>query len=485
MRHKFDLVERALKIASMARGGHVLEDDYPTHYLPHVGRQVMADGGMPDSADDAIATAQSIPDAPMPNLMPKPMAPSVPSAEGRVLSSLFEGEKAPEGAPWSGRAETEKARLPSIASLTEAFNKAISHHTALPYMDRVRNTKDAVAKLAPYVGMRKDKTLVPLLGTNAKLMKAQTGTEETEPLEIDGLGVETAGLSLSPAFQMGQVNTCPRHFSCKDTCLGKKSGYFFRASGGNDLSAFKGPRLNSLNKTIAMMQEPEAFATRLSDEITSAKTNAHFNGNRYGLRLNNLSDLPPKIWEPIIKSHPDVDFYDYTKMDYDPIAPNHHITYSSTGVSQEGIDNPHQNWRQVRGRLDTGSNVAMAFTVKKGHPLPEFVHDEESGKKYRVVDGDVHDFRPIDKVKEGEDGVIIGLHNKDDASSSETAHIDSKGFLVKYDPQYKTIGKSKSKFELDENGNKIPTNKIVTIMTQPKKGPRVELTRNKGKANVE
>jgi hypothetical protein len=30
-----------------AEGGHVLEDDYPTHYLPGVGRQVMADGGTP------------------------------------------------------------------------------------------------------------------------------------------------------------------------------------------------------------------------------------------------------------------------------------------------------------------------------------------------------------------------------------------------------------------------------------------------------
>lgn len=32
-------------VKPMARGGHVLEDDYPTHYLPNVGRQVMAKGG--------------------------------------------------------------------------------------------------------------------------------------------------------------------------------------------------------------------------------------------------------------------------------------------------------------------------------------------------------------------------------------------------------------------------------------------------------
>ena len=32
---------------SMARGGEVLQDEYPTHYLPEVGRQVMARGGFP------------------------------------------------------------------------------------------------------------------------------------------------------------------------------------------------------------------------------------------------------------------------------------------------------------------------------------------------------------------------------------------------------------------------------------------------------
>lgn len=40
-----------ISIKPMARGGDVkgrlLQDEYPTHYLPHVGRQVMADGGAP------------------------------------------------------------------------------------------------------------------------------------------------------------------------------------------------------------------------------------------------------------------------------------------------------------------------------------------------------------------------------------------------------------------------------------------------------
>ena len=136
-------------------------------------------------------------------------------------------------------------------------------------------------------------------------------------------------------------------------------------------------------------------------------------GSHLGVRLNVLSDLSPKIMEPIIKAHPDVSFYDYTKMNYDPVADNHHYTYSSTGLSQpdRGVENPFSNWRKARDRLDQGRNVAMAFAHGKSDAFPKHLHDEETGKKYRVVSGDEHDFRPMDMVPEGEAGVIIALKN--------------------------------------------------------------------------
>jgi hypothetical protein len=77
-----------ISIKPMARGGDVkarlLQDEYPTHYLPHVGRQVMADGGDADPISSALDVAQSIPETPMPSLRPQPPAPTVPSAEGRI-----------------------------------------------------------------------------------------------------------------------------------------------------------------------------------------------------------------------------------------------------------------------------------------------------------------------------------------------------------------------------------------------------------------
>ena len=353
----------------------------------------------------------------------KPKRASVAIAPGVGKKALDEPVETPKNDP-------SKVNMMSLAT---AFDKAIKHHLSLPREQRIMNSQLAVKALEPYVGKRKDGKPIPLLGKNAKLMKSEAGYKGEEPVTLpDGRGIETTGIALSPAFQMGKFNTCPNHAACKDECLGKTSGNYFKVGGGMDLSAFKGPRLNSLNKTLAMVNNPEAFAVRLHDEISSAKREAESNGNHLGVRLNVLSDLHPRIHKSIIESHPDVSFYDYTKNNTDPIAPNHHYTYSSTGFSHDGVNNPNTNWKQMRRRLDSGYNVAMAFTDKEH--LPEEVHDEETGKKYRVVNGDSHDFRPLDIVPEGEDGVIVGLKNKKGFGSVDQAHKESKGFFVKYDP---------------------------------------------------
>lgn len=49
-----------------AHGGHVLEDDYPTHYLPGVGRQVMADGGVPGQRFAAVDPSMLVGVSPQP-----------------------------------------------------------------------------------------------------------------------------------------------------------------------------------------------------------------------------------------------------------------------------------------------------------------------------------------------------------------------------------------------------------------------------------
>lgn len=380
--------------------------------------------------------------------------------------------------------EPTKFGTVTTKTMIDAFDRAIKNHLSLSEGDRILNSQEAAKRLGKYIGVTKEGKTVPLLGKNAKLMKSETGYGDEEPIKLeDGRGVETTGLALSPAYEEGKMNLCPNHDSCKLECLGKTSGNYFKLGGGQDLSEFKGPRLNSLNKTIAMLREPEAFAVKLYDEINAAKIMAAMNGNQLGVRLNVLSDINPRVHKSIIENHPNVAFYDYTKNNTDPIAPNHHYTYSSTGLSQpaglngneESVENKNSNWKQMRKRLDNGDNVAMAFSHKEH--LPEKVFDQETGKTYRVVNGDSHDYRPLDIQPEGADGVIIGLKSKKATGKIESAYKDSKGFFVHYDPRLKKTEKGTYEREPSSKigpsgkpmlGSTIPTNRTVIIAPQTK-----------------
>jgi hypothetical protein len=391
----------------------------------------------------------------------------------------------------TGKAGTFKSydEAPTMKDLKSAFDTAISNHLSLSPADQVQNVIAADRRLSPHTGALSNGRGVPLLGKNAKLLKSETGYGDEEPVKLDdGRGIETAGLALAPAYQEGKFSTCPNSASCKDECLGKTSGNYFKVGGGKDLTAFKGPRLNSLKKTIAMMREPEAFAVKLHDEISAAKREAARNGNHLGVRLNVLSDINPLIHKSLIEAHPDVSFYDYTKNNSNPVASNHHYTYSSTGVSNPdlGIDNEHTNWKQMRRRLDQGSNVAMAFSHREH--LPEVVVDQETGKRYKVVNGDTHDFRPLDMQPEGTDGVIVGLKNKKATGTTEGAAKESKGFFVHYDPKLKRnptgtyergasqgIGPSGKPLL----GPTIPTNSEVRIAPQ---GRQLDVKSHEGKS---
>jgi len=361
-------------------------------------------------------------------------------------------------------------------NLATEVTSALSRHLSLPYAQQVANSKAAIDKLAPYVGKDSAGDIKPFLTMNAKLEKASAGYEGgkgyegASPLQLEGgVGVKTIGLPLSPAYQHGKYKVCANAASCKENCLGQHSGNYSNPDWW--------PQQNSVNKTHAFLSEPGALAVQLHNEIKREKLAAEMQGNRLAVRMNVLSDTDPRVWESLIKAHPDVDFYDYTKMNYDPIASNHHYTYSSTGVSQpanvsglsKDVHNPHQNWKQMRQRLDTGSNVAMVFT--HNDHLPHEVHDQETGKKYRVIDGTTHDYRPLDKQPEGEEGVIVGLRNLDHRLGRDVAAEKSNGFMVHYDPKIQMVpnkrtGEPTKTAMKDENGATIPTNRAVVIAPQ-------------------
>lgn len=391
------------------------------------------------------------------NMSPTKMIQAIEKQTGTKLTGKqqkelkqYVSENVPKGQIYSDQAFKDLVAQPfpfepSTQQFTKSFDDAMAWVKTLDPTNFKNAAIVANQRLAPILESGKEGKAKRLLNTNGKLMKTEKGVEGGVPIELpDGRNIESAGLAISPAFKVGKFSTCPNSASCAQECLGKTSSGYFMFGGGTDLDAMKGTRLRSFRMTQAMFREPEAFAIKIHNEIISLKTTAAKNGNALAIRLNVLSDIDPKVYKSIIEAHPDVLFYDYTKMKYRPIASNHHYTYSSTGLSQKAgqnglkvdVENPHANWMQMRQWLDEGKNVAMAFSNKIS--LPESVVDEATGKVYRVIDGDAYDFRPMDAQPEGADGVIVGLKNKAATRKQSMAAQDSNGFFVQYDPNLGT-----------------------------------------------
>ncbi|NDA63075.1 MAG: hypothetical protein EBX50_13705, partial [Chitinophagia bacterium] len=129
-----------------------------------------------------------------------------------------------------------------------------------------------------------------------------------------------------------RATTCPQSGICEDLCLGETSGQNLLYGGEGQWRS--GPRLSQYLKTEALVVNPEAFAIAMIKQIESFRKAARDLDYHPAIRLNVTSDFNPATFENIINMFPDVTFYDYTKLDTKPIAPNHHLTYSSTGASQ-------------------------------------------------------------------------------------------------------------------------------------------------------
>jgi Large polyvalent protein associated domain 38/ADP-Ribosyltransferase in polyvalent proteins len=316
--------------------------------------------------------------------------------------------------------------------------------------------------------LKKEHNVGSLLSENGKLEKTRIGEYG---LDYEGNSVASQGLGLASAQKITEkVSTCPRSAICEGLCLGETSGgnFMFGGTASEDVediakSAFRaGPRMMQYLKTEALIINPEAFATVLQAEIDSLKkwsaspTQTKINKEtkkreqvekeiyQPAVRLNVTSDFKPEMFRAVIDGNPDVQFYDYTKLGSDTIAPNHHLTYSSTGFGQI-IDGEKvffktkagqydHNWATMRDRrLNNGQNVAMAFSSKSA--LPKFLVDEETGVQYRVWDGDDYDARFLDPKQADGRGMIIGLRNKAGNLSEKNATKKTGGFFVQYDPK--------------------------------------------------
>jgi len=339
---------------------------------------------------------------------------------------------------WAMYAERSKpiALATKYSELGNAFERSLNAFKQLNEAEKKARTKEVKTIL------KREHNIGKLLGENGKLEKTRVGDYG---ITYDDKSVASLGLGLASAQKLNdKTSTCPVSAICEGLCLGDTSGnnmmYGGMASGelakSLEKTSFRaGPRLSQYLKTEAMMVHPEEFVLLLDKEIKAFKRWADKNDYLPAIRLNVTSDIPPKYFKPIMDANPDVIFYDYTKLDSSPVADNHHLTYSSTGVSQivdgEQVINKEQNWDRMKRLLDKGSNVAMAFTSKTD--MPSVVVDEVSGKEYQVWNGDNYDARFLDPKRDDGVGMIVGLTNKAATLKAPTAAKETNGFFVNYD----------------------------------------------------
>ena len=211
-------------------------------------------------------------------------------------------------------------------------------------------------------------------------------------------GYLTGILYLAPANESGK-EVCPsRSPGCTEACL-------FTAGRGS----FTNVREARIRKTKLFWSDRQLFLKALDDDIEFLKKEAASKKLKPCVRLNGTSDLG---WEGfaeyIFKKHPDVQFYDYTKVFsrmqkflQGKFPPNYHLTFSKSETNLE----------DCKRVLELGGNIAAVFA----NGLPPTWND------YKVVDGDLNDLRFLDGKN-----VIIGLKAKGKARS------DTSGFVISW-----------------------------------------------------
>ena len=212
---------------------------------------------------------------------------------------------------------------------------------------------------------------------------------QTKMAKGERFGYKTAILHFAP-FKLSGKNVCPKATTGPDGCAGP----CLNTSGRGQMNSVQQARIN---KTLYFWKNRNGFLWELSREIEQLKVRAKRQGFKFAVRLNGTSDLNFAKFkidgnQSIMDLHPDVQFYDYTKVynHFDHSYKNYHITFSHSG----------KNDAECLQAFAAGYNVAYVFKDK----LPK----HHLGR--RVIDGDKHDLRFKDPR-----GVVVGLVAKGQA----------------------------------------------------------------------
>ncbi len=195
-------------------------------------------------------------------------------------------------------------------------------------------------------------------------------------------GYKTVGINLSPDIEAALIlkdttipTMCAMSGTCADVCLVKTGMNVFPA-GAKARAA----------KTQLWVTQPRVFVGMANHEILAAHAAATKAGMKFAVRPNLLSDQP-KLAHMLAKTHPMVQFYDYTKLPKPAtrVLPNYHLTYSvSERTTRADL------WHCLHNDI----NLAVVVALRKGAPLPKTF--TVMGYPLSVIDGDKDDLRFLD-----------------------------------------------------------------------------------------
>jgi hypothetical protein len=261
--------------------------------------------------------------------------------------------------------------------------------------------------MAMYNGYTSKAQIIRELRDAGFTFSSALGHEESNPKLVKGQkeNVLSKPHNLSPAHE-SSWNMCPSASpGCIAACL---------HTAGNPI--YLNAKLEArLQRTRAFMTMRKAYVALMGFELESFERKAARLGMLGAWRPNTTSDYPfhsvalmvnNKPVKSLVDAFPSLQAYDYTKVKKKALQhaagllpSNYHITFSKS----------ESNWSDCIDVLNAGGNVAAVFDK-----LPESYHG------FKVINGDLTDFRPSD-----ESGVIVGLKAKGKAK------IDESGFVIR------------------------------------------------------
>ena len=207
----------------------------------------------------------------------------------------------------------------------------------------------------------------------------------------------------------GIIYMAPYNLSGKNVCPGASAGCAAACLNTAGRGAMGVVQKARLKKTNRFWDDRKQFLQDLAAEIGKLQKQAEAKGLKAAVRLNGTSDLPyerykvPGTGKNIMQLFPEVQFYDYTKLENrivgQQLPANYHLTFS------RAEDNDHKLADVLKH-----TSAAVVFSGE----LPE------TWRGYPVIDGDEHDARFTDAGP----GVIIGL------TAKGKARHDASGFVV-------------------------------------------------------